>query len=51
MEDGSIWKPTRVERPFVLTDDQGTPIMLYLAAWDRERSLNANLAVPLKSVD
>lgn len=47
MEDGSIWKPTRVERPFVLTDETGTPRMLYLAVWDAEHQLNANIAVPL----
>ena len=49
MEDGSIWKPSRVERPFVLTDEKGSPQMLYLAIWDAEHKLNANVAVPLKS--
>lgn len=48
MEDGSIWKPSRVERPFVLTDEKGRPQMLYLALWDAKHKLNANLAIPLK---
>ena len=47
MEDGSIWKPSRVERPFVLTDETGKPKILYLAIWDAAHKLNANIAVPL----
>lgn len=47
MADGTIWKPARVERPYVLTDDKGKPMMLYLAVWDEEHNLNANIAVPL----
>ncbi|MDF7827061.1 hypothetical protein P4B35_23765, partial [Pontiellaceae bacterium B12227] len=47
MEDGSIWMPKRVERPFVLTDETGRPLMLYLAVWDNEHKLNGNIAVKL----
>ena len=49
MTDGSIWKPTRVERPFVLTNEKGVPEMLYLAVWDHQQKLNGNIAVPLKT--
>ncbi len=44
--DGTIWNPARVERPFILTDDQGSPIMLYLAVADK--NANGNIAVPFK---
>ena len=48
LTDGSVWKPSRVERPFVLLDESGSPAMLYLAVWDAEHKLNGNIAVPLK---
>jgi hypothetical protein len=44
LEDGTIWKPARVERPFVLTEN-GRPTMLYVAVADQDR--NGNIAVPL----
>ena len=48
LEDGSIWKPNYVEQPRVLTDDSGTPIMLYVAVGDGEggkEGVNGNIAV------
>ena len=45
LEDGSLWKPDRVERPFILTDDSGKPVMLYLAVADKD--VNGNIAVKL----
>lgn len=46
LSDGTIWKPERVERPFVLTDDKGQPVMLYVAVADK--NINGNIAVPIK---
>ena len=46
MDDGSVWKPQRVERPFVLTDVRGRAEWIYLAVLDGETS--GNIAVPLK---
>lgn len=50
LSDGSLWKPARVERPFVLTDDNGKPCMIYLAVLDRAggKDINGNIAIPLK---
>ena len=45
LEDGSLWKPDRVERPFILTNDSGKPIMLYLAIADKD--INGNIAIKL----
>jgi hypothetical protein len=45
MSDGSIWKPDRVERPFVLTDANGTPEWLYVGT--KQGDLSANVAVKL----
>ena len=44
LDNGEIWKPERVERPFVLTDDNGKPVMLYVAVYDNGAS--GNIAVP-----
>lgn len=46
LSDGTIWKPERVERPFVLTDETGKPVMLYVAVADK--NVNGNIAVPIK---
>ena len=43
MTDGSIWKPDRVERPFVLTDERGRPQWFYVAI--KEGDYEANIAV------
>jgi hypothetical protein len=45
LEDGTLWKPERLERPFVLTDDTGKPIMLYVAIADQ--GINGNIAIPI----
>jgi hypothetical protein len=45
LEDGTVWKPSRVERPFVLTEN-GRPTMLYVAVADKDR--NGNIAIPLE---
>lgn len=45
LSDGTIWKPERVERPFVLTDETGKPIMLYVAIADK--NVTGNIAVPI----
>jgi hypothetical protein len=44
--DGSSWKPSRMERPFVLTDKQGRAQVLYVACKYGKRS--SNIAIPLK---
>ena len=46
LDDGTIWKPARVERPFVLTDDNGKPVCLYVAISDKNK--NGNIAIPIK---
>ena len=45
LDDGTIWRPERVERPMVLTDNSGDPLMLYVAVFDR--GISGNIAVPL----
>ena len=45
LEDGTLWKPERVERPFVLTDDTGKPTMLYVAIADQD--VSGNIAIPI----
>jgi hypothetical protein len=46
-DDGSVWTPQRMERPFVLTDSRGVPKMLYVAC--KLGNHSANLALPLGS--
>ena len=46
LSDGTIWKPERVERPFVVTDRTGKPLILYVAVADKNRS--GNIAIPIK---
>ena len=46
LSDGTIWRPERVERPFVLTNEKGRPIMLYVAVADK--NVSGNIAVPIK---
>ena len=45
LDDGTDWKPPRLERPFVLTDEKGTPVMIYVAIMDKGGS--RNIAIPL----
>jgi hypothetical protein len=46
LSDGTVWKPDRVERPFVLTDKTGRPVMIYVAIADR--NVSGNIAIPIK---
>lgn len=46
LSDGTLWKPKRVERPFVLTNEKGQPIMLYVAVYDK--NVNGNIAIPIE---
>jgi hypothetical protein len=45
MSDGSIWKPDRVERPFMLLDERGRPEMFYVAILDGKKEANIALKV------
>jgi hypothetical protein len=45
LEDGTVWKPKRVERPFVLTDKNGVPVMFYVAVSGQD--INGNIAIPI----
>jgi hypothetical protein len=45
LDDGSIWQPNRMERPFVLTDEEGQPVMLYVAVFDEDKT--GNVAIPM----
>jgi hypothetical protein len=47
-DDGKLWKPERMERPFVLTSDKGLPIMLYVAC-KKGDMLSVNIALPLSA--
>lgn len=47
LDDGTLWKPDRAERPFVLPDEQGNPEWLYIAVKQGERS--GNVAVKLSA--
>ena len=40
LSNGKIWKPARVERPFVLTDEKGRAAWLYTAVGDKGLSGN-----------
>jgi hypothetical protein len=44
MKDGTIWKPDRVERPFVFTDERGKPVCLYVAI--KDENISGNIAIP-----
>lgn len=44
-DDGSVFKPDRLERPFVFTDREGQAQMLFLAA--RSGNESVNLALPI----
>ncbi len=46
LADGSVWKPQRMERPFVLTDSAGNPQILFVAC--RKGNASFNIALPLK---
>lgn len=45
LSDGTIWKPKRVERPFVLSNEKGQPIMFYVAVADKNGT--GNIALPI----
>jgi hypothetical protein len=47
LNDGTIWKPDRMERPFILTDENGRPTCLYVAISDK--GVNGNIAIPIKN--
>ena len=49
LSDGSVWKPKRLERPFVLTDDRGKPVMLYVGVLSN--NISGNIAIPLTDQD
>jgi len=49
LSDGTVWKPRRVERPFVLTDEKGHAEWIYLAVSGGGGT--GNIAVPLKTED
>ncbi|MCO6043208.1 glycoside hydrolase family protein [Aeoliella sp. ICT_H6.2] len=42
-DDGTTWKPDRMERPFVLTDDRGQPQQLFVACKRGDTSVNVCL--------
>lgn len=46
LSDGTLWKPKRVERPFVLTNEKGQPTMIYVAVYDN--NVNGNIAIPIE---
>jgi hypothetical protein len=46
-DDGSAWIPENMERPFVLADEAGRPLVLYVAC--KKGGLTADLALPLGS--
>lgn len=48
-DDGTIWKPDRMERPFVLTDGQGRPRMLFVAC--KKGDMSTDIALPLSAVE
>ncbi len=39
-DDGTTWTPGRMERPFILTNDQGQPTHLYVACFKDGRTWN-----------
>lgn len=49
LSDGSIWNPDRVERPFVLPDENGDPRWLYVGV--KQGDLSANIALRITSTD
>lgn len=49
LDNGEVWKPERMERPFVLTDEQGQPIMLFVAV--KDKGVSGNIAIPIRRND
>ena len=47
LTDGTVWKPERVEVPFMLTDDGGKPQMFYAAVADKD--VDGSVAIPMIS--
>jgi hypothetical protein len=45
LSNDSLWIPDRVERPFILTDSLGQPMMIYVAVADKNTS--GNIAIPI----
>ncbi len=48
-DDGGVWKPERMERPFVLTDEKGRPEVLFVGC--KKGDLAANFALTLTAQD
>ncbi len=46
-DDGTIWQPQRMERPFVLTDERGRPQLLFVAC--KKGNMVVNIALPLSA--
>lgn len=46
-DDGTVWEPQRMERPFVLASESGRPQVLYVACQKGDHSLI--LALPLRA--
>ena len=48
-DDGTTWKPQRMERPFVLTDEKGQPLILFVAC--KRGNMAVNIALKLKPAE
>ena len=48
-DDGTLWKPQRMERPFMLTDELGRPQLLFVAC--KKGNHSVNIALPVSIVD
>ena len=47
-DDGTNWNPERMERPFILTDEQGQPLMLFVGC--KKGNMTVNIALKLDQV-
>jgi hypothetical protein len=45
LSNNKTWQPSRFERPFILTNNMGTPIAVYIAVFDKEWNISGNIAV------
>ncbi|EDM29450.1 hypothetical protein LNTAR_16908 [Lentisphaera araneosa HTCC2155] len=45
LSNHKTWQPSRFERPFILTNNMGSPIAVYIAVFDKKRNISGNITI------